>query len=138
MPALIRWPGQIEPGTVYTEMFSGLDWFPTIMAAVGVTDIREQLLEGTTINGEEYKNHLDGYNQLDYLTGDTDEGARDAFFYINDDGEIVALRYENWKVVFKEQRMQGTMGVWAEPFTELRVPKLFDLRADPYERADIT
>ncbi|WP_417743466.1 hypothetical protein [Salipiger sp.] len=108
------------------------------MAAVGVTDIKGQLLEGTTINGEEYKNHLDGYNQLDYLTGDTDEGARPEFFYINDDGAIVALRYENWKVVFKEQRMQGTMGVWAEPFTELRVPKLFDLRADPYERADIT
>ncbi|MBE9635475.1 arylsulfatase [Salipiger mangrovisoli] len=138
VPALIRWPGVIEPGTVYTDIFSGLDWFPTLMAAVGDTDIKERLLAGTTIDGKEYKNYLDGYNQLDYLTGKTEEGARDEFFYLNDDGEIVGLRYENWKVVFKEQRMKGTMAVWAEPFTELRVPKMFDLRADPYERADIT
>ncbi|WP_370296181.1 arylsulfatase [Poseidonocella sp. HB161398] len=138
VPAMIKWPGHIEPGSIANEMFSGLDWFPTLMAAVGDTDIKERLLEGTTIDGKEYKNHLDGFNQLPYLTGETDEGARDAFFYFNDDGEMVALRYENWKVVFQEQRAEGTLRIWAEPFTKLRVPLLFDLRADPYERANIT
>lgn len=138
VPAMLKWPGHIEPGSIANEMFSGLDWFPTLMAAVGDTDIKERLLEGTTINGKEYKNHLDGYNQLPYLTGETDEGARDRFFYFNDDGEVVALRYENWKFVFKEQRQNGTLQIWAEPFTSLRLPKIFDLRADPYERADVT
>ncbi|WP_045387282.1 arylsulfatase [Falsirhodobacter sp. alg1] len=138
VPAMIRWPGHIEPDSVANDMFSGLDWLPTLMAAAGDTDIKERLLEGTTIDGAEYKNHLDGYNQLPYLTGEADEGARHEFFYFNDDGEMVALRFENWKVVFQEQREVGTLNIWAEPFTKLRVPKLFDLRADPYERADIT
>jgi len=138
VPAMIRWPGHIAPGTVANDIFSGLDWFPTLMAAAGDTDIKERLLTGTTINGKEYKNHLDGYNQLPYLTGETDEGARNEFFYFNDDGEMVALRYENWKVVFQEQRETGTLNIWAEPFVKLRVPRLFDLRADPYERASIT
>ncbi|OSP53968.1 arylsulfatase [Pseudoruegeria sp. SK021] len=138
VPAMVRWPGHIEPGTVVNDIFSGLDWLPTLMAAAGDTDIKERLLEGTTIDGVEYKNHLDGYNQLPYLTGEADEGARDVFFYFNDDGEMVALRYENWKVVFQEQRAKGTLNIWAEPFTKLRVPKLFDLRADPYEIADVT
>jgi len=138
VPALVKWPGHIKPGSVFTGMFSGLDWFPTLMAAVGDTTITQRLLDGTTIDGKEYKNHLDGYNQLPYLTGETDQSARHEFFYFNDDNEVVGLRYENWKFVFKEQRMKGTMAVWAEPFTPLRVPKIFDLRADPYERADIT
>lgn len=138
VPAMIKWPGHIEPGSIANEMFSGLDWFPTLMAAAGDTDIKERLLQGTTINGKDYKNHLDGYNQLPYLTGETDEGARDRFFYFNDDGEVVGLRYENWKFVFKEQRETGTLQIWAEPFTSLRLPKVFDLRADPYERADVT
>ena len=138
VPAMIRWPGHIEPGSVANDIVSGLDWFPTLMAAVGDTDIKDRLLNGTTIAGKEYKNHLDGYNQLDYLTGKADRGARKEFFYFNDDGEVVGMRYENWKVVFKEQRAKGTLNIWAEPFTPLRVPKLFDLRADPYERADIT
>lgn len=138
VPAMIRWPGHIEPGSVANDIFSGLDWFPTIMAAVGDTDIKNRLLAGTTINGKQYKNHLDGYNQLPYLTGAEPKGARKEFFYMNDDGEIIGLRYENWKFVFAEQRLAGTMQVWAEPFTRLRIPKLFDLRADPYERADIT
>nr|WP_246184850.1 arylsulfatase [Paracoccus aestuariivivens] len=138
VPAMVRWPGHIEPGSVATDMFSGLDWFPTLMAAVGDTDITQRLLDGTTINGKQYKNHLDGYNQLDYLTGKSEKGARDRFFYFNDDGEVVAVRYENWKFVFKEQRSKGTLNIWAEPFTSLRVPKIFDLRADPYERADVT
>jgi arylsulfatase len=138
VPALIRWPGQIEPGTWYNDIFSGLDWFPTLLAAAGDTDIKERLLAGTTIAGKEYKNHLDGYNQLPYLTGESDESARNEFFYFNDDAEVVGMRYENWKFVFAEQRATGTMAIWAEPFTKLRVPKMFDLRADPYERADIT
>ncbi len=138
VPALIRWPGQVEPGSVANDIVSGLDWFPTLLAAVGDTDIKDRLLKGTTINGRQYKNYLDGYNQLPYLTGKSDESARDSFVYLNDDGDIVGFRYENWKLVFEEQRQQGTMQIWAEPFTRLRVPKMFDLRADPYERADIT
>ncbi len=138
VPALIRWPGQIEPGSVANDIFSGLDWFPTLLAAAGDPDIKDRLLAGTTIQGKDYKNHLDGYNQLPYLTGDAEDGARNEFFYFNDDAEVVGLRYENWKIVFAEQRATGTMQIWAEPFTKLRVPKMFDLRADPYERADIT
>jgi arylsulfatase len=138
VPALIRWPGHIEPGTVYNGIFSGLDWFPTLLAAAGNPDIAQQLLDGATIDGKEYKNHLDGFNQLDYLTGASDTSARQSFVYFNDDNDIVGFRYENWKLVFEEQRATGTMAIWAEPFTKLRVPKMFDLRADPYERADIT
>jgi arylsulfatase A-like enzyme len=138
VPALIRWPGEIEPGTWFNGIVSGLDWFPTLAAAAGNPDIKDQLLAGTTLGGTEYKNHLDGYNQLDYLTGDSDTSARNEFFYFNDDGQLVAMRYENWKSVFSEQRATGTLQIWAEPFTPLRVPKIFDLRADPYERADIT
>ena len=138
VPAVVRWPGHIEPGTWLNGIYSGLDWFPTLLAAAGNPEITKQLLDGTTIQGKEYKNHLDGYNQLDYLTGKSDKSARDHFFYFNDDNDLVALRYENWKVVFEEQRATGTLQIWAEPFTKLRVPKLFDLRSDPYERADIT
>jgi arylsulfatase len=140
VPALIRWPGQIEPGSVANDVVSGLDWFPTLLAAAGDTDIKDRLLQGTTIDGREYRNHLDGFNQLPYLTGESDESesARDYFVYMNDDGQIVGLRFENWKLVFAEQRVQGTMAVWLEPFVALRGPKLFDLRADPYERADVT
>ena len=138
VPAMIRWPGHIKASSVATGTISGLDWFPTLLAAAGDSDIKDRLLNGTTIAGKQYKNHLDGYNQLDYLTGKTDQSARKEFFYFNDDGQAVAMRYENWKLVFSEQRATGTLRVWAEPFTPLRVPKIFDLRSDPYERADIT
>ncbi len=138
VPALIRWPGHIEPGTWVNGIFSGLDWFPTLLDAAGNPDITQQLLDGATIQGKEYKNHLDGYDQLAYLTGKSDKSARESFFYFNDDNDIVGLRYQNWKLVFEEQRQQGTLQIWAEPFTKLRLPKMFDLRADPYERADIT
>ena len=138
VPALIRWPGHIEPGTWYNGIFSGLDWFPTLLDAAGNPDITQQLLDGATIDGKEYKNHLDGYDQLGYLTGESDKSARTSFFYFNDDNDIVGLRYENWKLAFEEQRATGTLAIWAEPFTKLRLPKMFDLRADPYERADIT
>jgi arylsulfatase len=138
VPALIRWPGHIQPGSVANGIFSGLDWFPTLLAAAGDATIKDRLLKGTTIAGKQYKNHLDGYNQLDYLTGKTNQSARKAFVYFNDDAQIVAMRYENWKLVFSEQRATGTLRIWAEPFTQLRVPKIFDLRSDPFERADLT
>jgi len=138
VPCMIRWPGKIKAGSVSNEIVSGHDWLPTILAAVGEPDIKEKLLEGHEVGGKKYKVHLDGYNQLPYLLGKEERSPRRGFFYFNDDGDLVGLRMENWKVVFMEQRAPGTLRVWAEPFTPLRTPKLFDLRADPYERADIT
>jgi arylsulfatase len=138
VPAMIRWPGKIKPGSVSNEIVSAHDWIQTFLAAVGEPDVKEKLLKGHEAAGRTFKVHLDGFNQLPYLTGQADKSPRRGFFYFNDDGDLVALRFENWKVVFMEQRAPGTMRVWAEPFTPLRVPKLFDLRADPYERADIT
>jgi arylsulfatase len=138
VPCIIRWPGHIKPDSVANDIVSGLDWLPTLMAAAGEPDITEKLLQGYQIGGTTFKVHLDGYNQLPYLTGQQEDSARKEFIYFNDDGDLVAMRYENWKVVFEEQRVQGTMRVWAEPFTKLRLPKIFNLRSDPYERADIT
>ncbi len=138
VPCFVRWPGRVQPGTVFNGIVSGLDWFPTLVAAAGEADIKDKLLKGYQTGGKTYKVHLDGYNQLPYLTAKEPNSARKEFVYFNDDAELVGLRYENWKIVFEEQRAPGTMRVWAEPFTKLRLPKLFDLRADPYERADIT
>jgi len=138
VPCLIRWPGHIQPGSVSNGIVSALDWVPTFMAAAGDSDITSKLLKGYDISGKSYKVHLDGYDQLPYLTGQQEHSARKAFIYFNDDGDLVALRYEQWKAVFEEQRVNGTMRIWAEPFTNLRVPKMFNLRADPYERADVT
>jgi arylsulfatase len=138
VPCMIRWPGHIPAGSVSNDIVSGLDWFPTLMAATGDTAVTTRLLKGTEAGGKRFKIHLDGYNQLPYLTGQEPTSRRHQFFYFNDDGDLVALRYENWKIVFEEQRAEGTMRVWAEPFTKLRVPKFYDLHADPYERADIT
>ncbi|MDR3622928.1 MAG: arylsulfatase [Paludisphaera borealis] len=138
VPCMIRWPGKIKPGAVSNEIVSGLDWLPTFLAAAGEPDVKEKLLKGHEAAGKTFKVHLDGYNQLPYLTGEQERSARKQFFYFNDDGDLVAMRHENWKVVFLEQRAPGTMRIWAEPFTSLRLPKLFDLRADPYERADVT
>jgi arylsulfatase A-like enzyme len=138
VPCLIRWPGRIQPGSVSNERVSGLDWMPTLLAAAGDPEIKEKLLKGHQAGAKSFKVHLDGYNQLPYLTGQQPKSARKEFIYFNDDGDLVAMRYENWKVVFEEQRATGTLRIWAEPFTPLRVPKLFNLRADPYERADIT
>ena len=138
VPCLIRWPGRIQPGSVSNEIISGLDWMPTLLAAAGDPDIKEKLLKGHQAGSKTFKVHLDGYNQLPYLTGQQPNSARTEFIYFNDDGDLVALRYGNWKIVFEEQRATGTLRIWAEPFTKLRVPKLFNLRSDPYERADIT
>ncbi|QCI68253.1 arylsulfatase [Phreatobacter stygius] len=138
VPCMMRWPGRIRPGQISNEIVSGQDWLPTLLAAAGDPDIKAKLLRGHTAGSKTFKNHLDGFNQLPYLTGQQERGARKSFIYFNDDGDLVAVRHENWKVVFEEQRAQGTLRIWAEPFTTLRIPKLFDLRADPYERADVT
>ncbi|WP_406857655.1 arylsulfatase [Alsobacter sp. KACC 23698] len=138
VPCLIRWPGHIEAGSVSNEIVSGLDWAPTFVAAAGDPDVKEKLLQGHQAGGKTFKVHLDGYNQLPYLTGQQDHSARQEFIYFNDDGDVVAMRFGSWKMVFEEQRAQGTLRIWAEPFTPLRVPKVFNLRSDPYERADVT
>jgi len=138
VPAMIRWPGRVQPGQVSNEIFSALDWLPTFLAAAGEPDIKTKLLTGCNSMGKTFKVHLDGYNQLPLLTGQQEKSVRKGFFYINDDAQLVSLRNENWKVVFCEQRAEGTLRVWAEPFTCLRLPKLYNLRLDPYERADIT
>ena len=138
VPAMVRWPGHIEPGTLYTGIVSHLDWLPTLLAAAGEPEIKEKLLKGHTAGSKTYKVHLDGYNMLDYWTGQVDESPREEFFYFSDDGDLTALRYDNWKLVFIEQRCPGTLQVWAEPYTVLRCPKLYNLLTDPYERADIT
>jgi arylsulfatase A-like enzyme len=138
VPCMIRWPGKIKPGSVSNEIVSGHDWLPTLLAVAGEPEIKEKLIQGHEAAGKKFKVHIDGFNQLEYLTGQAEKGPRRGFFFFNDDGDLVALRFENWKVVFMEQRVPGTLRLWAEPFTALRVPKLFDLRADPYERADIT
>jgi arylsulfatase A-like enzyme len=138
VPAMVRWPGHIKPGQVTNEVFAALDWFPTLLAAAGEPDIKNKLLTGYDSMGKTFKVHLDGYNQLPMLTNDQEKSARKEFFYVNDDAELVAIRYENWKVVFCEQKTPGTLDLWGEPFVCRRLPKLYNLRTDPYERADIT
>ncbi|TWU01590.1 arylsulfatase [Neorhodopirellula pilleata] len=134
VPCYVRWPGKFKAGTVLNGIVAHEDWLPTFAAIGGSTDIKEQLKSGVTLNGRDYKNHIDGYNQLDYLTGKSDESPRHEFMYINDDGQIVAMRYDAWKAVFLENRGMA-FEVWREPFTELRVPLLFNLRRDPFEKA---
>ncbi|MGR9073495.1 MAG: arylsulfatase [Gammaproteobacteria bacterium] len=138
VPAMVRWPGHIEAGSVSNEIVSHLDWMPTLLAAAGVPDVKEKLLDGYRAGGNKYKVHLDGYNLLPYLTGKEEKSPRQEFFYFSDDGDLTGLRYDNWKMVFAEQRMTGTLQIWFEPYVYLRAPKLFNLRTDPYERADVT
>jgi arylsulfatase len=134
VPTAIRWPGVIKPGTVSNDIFCHEDMLPTIMAAVGVPDVKEQLLKGMKVGNKTFKVHLDGYNITDTLAGKA-PNPRHEMFYFNDDGSLVALRYDQWKIVFQEQRANG-FDVWQEPFVTLRVPKLYNLRSDPFERAD--
>ena len=138
VPGFVRWPDKIKAGSVSNQLISHMDWLPTLLAAAGEPEIKEKLLKGHQVGGKTFKVHLDGYNQLPYLTGETDKGPRDEFFYFSDDGDLLAMRYDNWKMVFMEQRVEGTCQIWAEPFVTLRVPKMFNLRTDPFEFADIT
>ena len=138
VPCLMRWPGHIPAGVTANDICSHLDMLPTILAAAGDAGIKEHLLHRYRANGHSYSVHLDGYNLLPFLTEEGVRSPRKEFFYFSDDGDLTAVRYDNWKAVFMEQRVQGTAQIWAEPFITLRVPKLFNLRTDPYERADIT
>ncbi len=138
VPCMVRWPGVIEPGTVSNEIVSHLDWLPTIVDAAGDPDVKEKLKKGHKANGKKFKVHLDGFSLIPYLSGKAKKPDRKGFFYFTDDGDLACLRYDNWKVVFMEQRCRGTLQIWAEPLVTLRVPKIFNLRTDPYERADVT
>jgi arylsulfatase len=138
VPLLVRWPGKVAAGAVANGIVQHHDWMPTFLEMAGAPDIVERVKKGYKAIGRTYKNHIDGVSLLGYLTGKEKKSPRNAFFYISDDGDILAMRYDNWKVVFMEQRCKGTMQVWAEPFTRLRMPKLFNLRTDPYEFADVT
>ncbi len=138
VPEMVRWPGHIAAGSVSNGIVHHMDWLPTFVALAGDPDVKEELKQGMKVGDKTFKAHLDGYNLLPYLTGQEKESPRDEIFYFSDDGDLTALRYRDWKFVFAEQRAAGTLQVWAEPFTPLRVPKIFNLRRDPYERADIT
>ena len=134
VPCAIRWPGVIKPGTVVNDIFAHEDMLPTLLAAAGAPDVKDQLLKGMKVGNKTFKVHLDGYDVTDALAGKA-PSPRKEFFYFNDDGSLVALRYNQWKVVFSEQRAHG-LDVWEEPFVPLRLPKLFNLRSDPFETAD--
>ncbi len=138
VPMVVRWPSQIKAGSISNEIIQHHDWFPTFLEMAGDPDVTEKLKKGYKANGRTFKNHIDGYSLMPYLTGKEEHSPRNFFVYFSDDGDVLGLRYDNWKIVFMEQRCQGTLQVWAEPFVHLRVPKLFNLRTDPFERADIT
>ena len=134
VPMMVKWPGHIKPGGTSNDIISLLDWVPTLMAAAGQPDIKDKLLEGYSVGDKTYKVHLDGYDQTAMLTG-KGPGARKEFFYFTDDGSLSALRYNNWKMLFSVQRAHG-LAVWQEPYVTLRLPMLFNLRMDPFERAE--
>ncbi len=138
VPAMVRWPNHIEAGSWTNEIVHHMDWLPTFAAAAGDTDVKERLLKGDKLAGNKYKVHLDGYNVLPLLTGQADKSPRHEIFYFSDDGDLTALRYDDWKLIFMEQRVETTLQAWAEPFVPLRVPLIFNLRRDPYERAQLT
>lgn len=135
VPAFVRWPGKVAPGSVYNGVMSHQDWFPTLLAAAGVDDIAGKLKQGYTAGDKTFKVHLDGYDFMPVLTGQTQDSPRKAFFYFSDDADLLAVRLlDRWKLVFAEQRSR-LMNVWREPFVKLRAPLIFDLRMDPFERA---
>jgi arylsulfatase len=139
VPAMVRWPGKIPADSVTNQIVHHMDWLPTFLAAAGEPDIKDKLVKGDVkAIGRTYKVHLDGYNLLPLLTGQAKEGPRKEIFYFSDEGDLTALRYSDWKMIFMEQKTQGTFRVWMEPFVPLRVPLMFNLRRDPYERAEIT
>lgn len=138
VPSMVRWPGHVPAGVVSNDVMSHLDWMPTLLAAAGDPKMKEKLLDGHSAADKTFKVHLDGYNFLPYLTGETKEGPREEYFYFSDDGDLLAMRYYNWKVHFAQQRTPGTLALWGEPFVKTRIPWLYNLRTDPYERASIT
>ena len=138
VPQVIRWPGHIPAGSISNEIVQHHDWLPTFLAAVGDTETVEELKVGKELGGTTFKVHIDGYDLLPYLTGEVEQSPRKGLVYFSDDGDVLAVRFDNWKVVFMEQRTVGTLAVWADPFVVLRVPKLYNLRTDPFERADTT
>ncbi|MHC4787455.1 MAG: sulfatase-like hydrolase/transferase, partial [Planctomycetota bacterium] len=138
VPAMVRWPGHIEAGSVSNSIMHHMDWMPTFVAAAGDADVKQKLLRGHRVGRKNYRVHLDGYNFLPYLTGRDDESPRKEIFYFSDDGDLTALRYQDWKLIFLEQRVEATFQAWAEPFVPLRVPLIFNLRRDPYERSQVT
>ncbi|WP_395392894.1 arylsulfatase [Novosphingobium sp. BL-8A] len=138
VPLAVRWPGKVPAGSISHGIVQHHDWLPTFLEMAGEADVSEKLKKGHQANGKSFKNHIDGISMLGHITGKEKESPRKLFFYFSDDGDVLALRYDNWKVVFMEQRCQGTLQIWAEPFTTLRLPKLFNLRTDPFEYADIT
>jgi len=138
IPMLVRWPGHIPAGHVSNDIVQHHDWLPTFLAMAGEPDIVEKCKSGHAAGGKTFKVHLDGYNLLDFLTTEGVRSPRQSFMYFDDDGELVAMRYDNWKAVFAEQRCPGTLQIWSEPFVNGRIPKLFNLRTDPFERADTT
>jgi arylsulfatase len=138
VPCMVRFPGKIPAGTVSNEIVSHLDWMPTILAAAGEPDIIEKLKKGHQVGYKTFKVHLDGYNLIPHLTGKDSKSPRKGFIYFTDDGDVAAIRYDNFKIAFLEQRTRGTLQIWAEPMVPLRLPKVFNLRTDPYEFADIT
>jgi arylsulfatase len=135
VPMMVRWPGQIEAGAVSNEIIAMMDWLPTFLAAAGDPDVKEKLKAGMRVGSTRYKVHLDGHNFLPYLTGKKESGPRDDFIYSSDTGDIVGIRDGDYKMVFKEQRAHG-LQVWQDPYVTLRMPKIFNLRMDPYERMD--
>jgi arylsulfatase len=141
VPAMVRWPGVVKPGSVSNGIVHHMDWLPTFVAAAGKSDIKEDLLDGykSSAMGRNYKIHLDGYDVIEHLKDPENvPSPRKEVFYFTDDGDLSALRYGDWKIIFLEQRVEATFQAWAEPFVPLRVPLIFNLRRDPYERAQIT
>ena len=139
VPSMVRWPGKIKAGSISNEIMHHMDWLPTYMAVVGVDDVKEKLKRGgVKAIGRSYKVHLDGYNFLPHLTGKEEKGPRNEIFYFSDTGELTALRYRDWKMLFMEQKEYNTLRAWIEPWTPLRVPLITNLRRDPYERAHVT
>jgi arylsulfatase len=135
VPCVVRWPGVIDPGRVINDLASLQDFIPTFAAACGESDLVAKVKQGYEAGGKRFKVHLDGYNLLPFLKGETQESPRHGFMYWSDDGELLAARWKQWKIVFEEQRGKG-LAVWREPFSKMRIPKLFNLRSDPFERGD--
>jgi arylsulfatase len=138
VPLLVRWPGKIKAGTISNEIVQHHDWMPTFLAMAGAPDVIEKLKKGYRAIGRTYKNHIDGLNLLPYLTGQEKKSPRNFFFYFSDDGDLLAVRMDNFKIMFMEQRTKGTLAVWQDPFVPLRAPNIYNLRTDPFEYATVT